>query len=101
MEFRVLGPVEVVAGGKPLVVRGAKQRTLLAALLAQANQVVSTEGLIEALWDERPPETAHAALQVHISQLRKLLGSARVVTNPHGYMLRVEAGELDSASFER
>ena len=101
MEFRVLGPVEVVAGGQPLALRGQKQRTLLVALLVQANKIVATERLIDALWDEQPPETARAALQVHVSQLRKLLGRDRIVTNPHGYLLRVEAGELDLERFER
>ena len=101
MEFRVLGSVEVVAGGQPLALRGRKQRTLLAALLVHANEVVATERLIDALWDERPPETARAALQVYVSQLRRLLGGDRIVTRAHGYLLRVEEEELDVERFER
>src|SRR3954468_23803810 len=101
MEFRILGPIEVVAGGRPLALGGPKQRALLAALLVRANEVVSAERLINALWNERPPETAHAALQVHVSQLRKLLGRDRIVTRAPGYLLRVDADELDRERFER
>ena len=101
MEFRILGPVEVVAGGQLLALGGRKPRTLLAALLMQANEVVATERLIDALWEDRPPETARAALQVHVSQLRKLLGRDRIVTRAPGYLLRVELGELDLDRFER
>ena len=100
IEFRVLGPMEVVDGGRPLELGGPKQRTLLAALLVHANEVVSAERLIDALWDEQPPETAHAALQVHVSQLRKVLGRDRIVTRAPGYLLRVEGDELDLERFE-
>ena len=101
IEFRILGPLEVGARGQPLALGGPKQRTLLAALLVHANQVVSGERLIDVLWNERPPETAQAALQVHVSQLRKLLGHDRIVTRAPGYLLRVDAGELDLERFER
>ena len=55
MEFRILGPLEVVEGERAVELPGAKQRTLLAMLLVHANEVVSAERLIEALWEEEPP----------------------------------------------
>src|SRR5712691_8366573 len=95
MEFRILGPLEVIEDGQALDLGGQKQRALVAALLLTANEVVSSDRLIDALWSERPPETAAKALQVYVSQLRKTLGRARVETKAPGYLLRVEKGELD------
>src|SRR4029077_9091850 len=74
---------------------------LLAVLLLEANRAVPSDRLIEALWDDRPPDTAPKALQVYVSQLRKALGRDRIVTRPAGYELRVEPGELDLERFRR
>src|SRR5262245_57418577 len=67
MEFRILGPLEVYSDGQALDVGGAKQRALLAVLLLDANNVVSRDRLIEALWEDRPPDSAGKALQVYVS----------------------------------
>jgi DNA-binding SARP family transcriptional activator len=67
----------------------------LAVLLLEANRVVSADRLIEALWPERPPETAAKALQVYVSQLRKVVGQERLATVSPGYVLHVEPEELD------
>src|ERR671937_319806 len=100
MEFRILGPLEAVVNGEPLDLGGPKQRVLLAMLLLRANRVVPRDRLIDALWEDDPPETARKALQVHVSQLRKLVGADRVRTRPPGYLLEVEDDELDLARFE-
>ena len=65
LEFSVLGPLEVRADGQPLALGGAKRRALLALLLVRANEVVSTDRLIDELWGENPPETAANTLQAH------------------------------------
>jgi DNA-binding SARP family transcriptional activator/class 3 adenylate cyclase/tetratricopeptide (TPR) repeat protein len=101
MEFRILGPLEVSSDGRVLDLGGGKQRALLAMLLLDANNVVSTGRLIDALWEDDPPETAQKALQVHVSGLRKVLGKERIVTREPGYQLRVEEDELDLARFQR
>src|SRR2546428_4658557 len=101
MEFRILGPLEVRREGDVLPLGGAKQRALLALLLLEANRVVSSDRLIDALWEEQPPETARKALQVYISQLRKTLGKERLTTKAWGYLLRVEPDELDLEHFQR
>jgi DNA-binding SARP family transcriptional activator/tetratricopeptide (TPR) repeat protein len=100
MEFRILGPLEVYDAGKQVPVGRAKQRALLAVLLLQANRVVARDRLIDALWDDEPPETARKAVQVYISQLRKLLGAGVLMTRSPGYVLRVEPGMLDLERFE-
>ena len=100
MEFGILGPLEVLSDGKALDLGGAKQRTLLAVLLLHPNEVVPRNRLIDALWEEEPPETAQKALQVHVSQLRKALGKARLQTRAPGYLISVEDGELDLDRFE-
>ena len=100
MEFRILGPFEVVTDGRPLTLGGFKQRALLALLLLEANRVVSRDALIDALWEEEPPATVHKSLQVYVSQLRAVLGRERLETRPPGYLLRVEPEELDVARFQ-
>ena len=95
MEFRILGPLEVISDGEVVELGGAKQRALLAVLLLNANEVVSLDRLIDALWEDDPPDSAPKALQVHVSGLRKLLGKERVQTRPPGYLLRVGEGEFD------
>jgi DNA-binding SARP family transcriptional activator len=99
MEFRILGPLEVVEDGRTLDLPGKKQRALLAMLLLDANRAVSSERLIEALWEDDPTDTAQQAVQVYVSQLRKRLGRERLETQPSGYRLLVEPGELDADRF--
>jgi DNA-binding SARP family transcriptional activator len=101
MEFRILGPLEVVEGGRPLPLGGERQRALLALLLTRANEVVSADRLIDELWGERPPKNAANALQYHISQLRKSLASDAIATRPPGYLIRAGTTELDLLRFER
>jgi len=100
MEFRILGPLEVLEDGRALDVGGTKQRALLVVLLLNANRVVSTDRLIEALWGERAPGTAQKTLQVHVSRLRKALGKERIVTSGPGYQLLLESRELDLSRFQ-
>lgn len=107
MEFRVLGPLEVVDDEGPLVLQAGKQRALLACLLLRANRVVSSETLIDVLWGEDAPETAMHTLHVYVSQLRKVLRQARsphhagLVTEGRGYMLRIDPDDIDLDRFER
>src|SRR5262249_38067306 len=82
-------------------VGGPRQRALLTVLLVHANEVVSSERLIELVWAGRPPETAAAALYGYVSGLRRLLGRATVETRAPGYRLRVDDDDLDLARFER
>ena len=102
MEFGLLGPLVVRAGGSRVVVSAGKQRVLLAALLLRANQVVGAGELAEAVWEGRPPETARVTLQNYVKRLRQALGPAgyeRIVTRPAGYLIEVGPGELDVARF--
>ncbi len=101
MEFRILGPLDVVDEGRPVVLQRGKQLALLAYLLLHPNELVSTDRLIDALWGERPPPTAAKILQNAVSQLRRALGEDRLVTQPPGYRFRLEPGELDLHRFEQ
>ena len=102
LKFGVLGSLEVRCGDAVLPVRGAKQRLLLSVLLLHANEVVSTERLVDTLWPDDPPSTVDKSLQVHVSQLRRLLEPGRmagrsdglIVTRPRGYSLQVNAAIL-------
>jgi DNA-binding SARP family transcriptional activator len=87
--------------GRIASLEGAKQRALLALLLLHANEVVPSDRLIDDLWSGSPPSTAANALQVYVSQLRKLVGREVLVTRPPGYLLRVEPDQVDAVRFER
>lgn len=99
MQFNILGPLQVRAGDHDVACNGAKQRLLLSVLLLNANEVVSSDRLIEVLWGDSPPETSKA-LQMHVSQLRKSLEPGVLVTSPPGYELRVADGDVDVHAFE-
>jgi DNA-binding SARP family transcriptional activator len=102
VEFRILGPLEVVERGRELTLGGPRQRALLALLLTRANEVVSTDRLIDELWGARAPSTAGNTLQYHISRLRKTLApSEAIVTQEPGYLIRIGLDELDLLRFER
>ncbi|MDP8966985.1 MAG: winged helix-turn-helix domain-containing protein [Actinomycetota bacterium] len=104
MEFRILGPLELHAEAGPLTLGGRRQRALLTLLLLDANQLVSTERIIDALWGADPPPTAGTAIHVTVSRLRKLLREdprGILVTKPGGYLLRLKPAQLDAACFEQ
>jgi DNA-binding SARP family transcriptional activator/pimeloyl-ACP methyl ester carboxylesterase len=104
MEFRILGPMEVIADGRTIDVGAARTRTVLALLLVHRGRVVPADRLTNELWPDRPAARAAASLQVRLSELRKALRCAgqadRLVTTPPGYLLKVEPAELDAARFE-
>jgi DNA-binding SARP family transcriptional activator len=100
MEFLVLGPLEVRHDGQLIELRGSKRRALLALLILHANEVVRTDRLVDELWGEHPPENAAAALQSHVSRLRKAVGADVLVTKPWGYVLRADPQTIDLQRFE-
>jgi predicted ATPase/DNA-binding SARP family transcriptional activator len=101
MEYRVLGPLEVVDNGRRLNLGGAKQQAVLASLLVHADQTVALERLVDELWDEAPPETAQKTIQVYVSRLRKLLPDGAVERRPGGYALRLKGDRFDLPQFEQ
>jgi predicted ATPase/DNA-binding SARP family transcriptional activator len=106
MEFGCLGVIQVAREGRLLDLGSPKQRALLAILLLHANEVVSTDRLIDLLWAENPPASARKVLQLYVSQLRRTLASApngpnrTLTTSFPGYALRVERDACDLYRFE-
>jgi YVTN family beta-propeller protein len=100
MEFRILGPLVVIRDGRVLRLGSGRQLALVALLLINANEAVSVDRLIDELWGESPPPTAAKIVRNSVSLLRRELGD-RLVTQPPGYLLRVEQDELDSERLER
>lgn len=102
MEFRILGSVEVGDGGPAKDLGGLRERTLLARLLLSAGQVVSADRLAEDLWAGDPPPHSTATLRVYISRLRRALGpgATALQTQPPGYRLDLQPGQLDAHRFE-
>jgi len=101
IEFRLLGPVEVVRSDSAVGLGGRRQRSTLAVLLLNAGRVVSVERLADDLYGGAAPATAVTQVQRHVSELRRLLPEARLETVPPGYVLRVEPDQLDLHRFER
>jgi DNA-binding SARP family transcriptional activator len=104
MEFRILGPLEVLNDGIPLKVSAPREQTVLALLTLEASRVVPMSRLIEAVWDGVPPETARNQVQICVSTLRRILGPAGGVhvikTRPPGYQIDLAGETVDASQFE-
>jgi DNA-binding SARP family transcriptional activator len=101
LEFRLLGPLEVVGADGPLQLGGPKQRATLAILLLGANRVVPVERLADDLYHGAAPVTAVTQVQRQVSELRRVLAAPVIETRPPGYILRVASDQLDLHHFER
>jgi DNA-binding SARP family transcriptional activator len=101
LEFRLLGPLEVIGEGGSLALGGQRQRALLAVLLLEAGRVVSTDRLVALVYGSEPPRTATTSLQNAVAALRRLLGPDMVETVSPGYVLRVDRQQTDAGRFER
>ncbi|MBA3262982.1 MAG: AfsR/SARP family transcriptional regulator [Thermoleophilaceae bacterium] len=93
--------MEARDGGVAVALGGVQQRSLLAVLLLNANELVPTDRLVDELWGEEPPKAAVKTVQVYVSRLRKQLGAEALVTSPPGYLLRVAPERIDLHRFER
>lgn len=109
VEFRLLGPLECVVGGKPVPLGRFQERCLLAVLLAETGHVVSVDRLNELLWDGDPPARARSIVQTHVSRLRARLTAAggdlstgvQLSTRGRGYLLSVPDEAVDLHQFRR
>jgi DNA-binding SARP family transcriptional activator len=82
LEIRLLGPFEVLAGGRPANVSGSKRQSLLALLALRRGRVVGVDSLIDALWDDDLPSAPRNAVQHHVARLRAALGQEMIVASP-------------------
>ena len=105
MRVAILGPLEVEVEGERVSLGGPKQRLVLAALALSANRVVPVDRLITAVWGDDHGARAKSTLQVYVSTLRSLLGTASrpgrtvLVAEPPGYKLVIPWDDLDAAEF--
>ncbi len=99
LEYRILGPLEVVRDGAPVAITAAKEREVLLCLLLSAGRPVSGRRLTDALWSEDPPASASKLVQLYVSHLRRSLGRLSITTSASGYSVELENGVLDSAAF--
>jgi DNA-binding SARP family transcriptional activator len=102
LEFRILGPLELLRDSVQVDLGGRRQRSLLAALLLDTGERVSVDRLIECIWDAEPPASARHLVHVYVSQLRHLLGEQAVLrSRSAGYVLEIDPESLDASCFER
>ncbi|MFJ5098296.1 AfsR/SARP family transcriptional regulator [Streptomyces sp. NPDC088557] len=103
--FRILGPLQVTGPQGRVRVPPGRQEVILAALLLEANRVVSTDYLVDLIWDDEPPDTARTQVQICVSRLRKLFAGAgldaAITTRPPGYVLMTDGESVDAARFSR
>src|SRR6266545_249812 len=105
----MLGPLEARRAGRPLRLGSIKHRMLLAKLLLHANQVISTDELIDTVWGEQPPPTVRQSLQNHVAALRRVIEQAgtpagqprTLLTRDPGYLLQVDPDQIDLHRFRR
>jgi DNA-binding SARP family transcriptional activator/tetratricopeptide (TPR) repeat protein len=102
VEFRLLGPVEVVVDGRPVVLGPPKRRLVLALLLLEHGACMPVDRLVELAWEE-PPAAARRVVFAHVARLRKAIAGAgaELVTTPPGYTLEVEPDQVDVHRFRR
>ena len=98
LEIRLLGPFEVLAGGRPANVSGSKRQGLLALLALRRGRVVGVDSLIDALWEDDLPAAPRNAVQHHVARLRAALGQETIVASPDGYALT--DATVDALRFE-
>ncbi len=102
MRFRILGPLEVQTGTGWTSIGAGKWRAVLACLLLNAGQVVSTDTLIDELWGDEPPARATNLVSIYVLRLRRLIGDTEgrtLVTRAPGYQLRLGDDDLDAQHF--
>ncbi|GAA3838608.1 BTAD domain-containing putative transcriptional regulator [Saccharothrix violaceirubra] len=103
LRVSVLGPVRAWSGDTELALGHARRRAVFAVLVARANQVVSRQELVDAVWGEAPPARVVGSLHTYVSGLRRVLGPHReaLESRPHGYSLRLADDAADTARFDR
>jgi DNA-binding SARP family transcriptional activator len=95
MDFRILGPLEVRDGDREVMLRGGKQRALLALLLVNANRTLAIDRIVDDLWSGHVPDTAQKMVQMYVSRLRRVLPEGTLHTRRPGYALVLEQEQLD------
>ncbi|CAG6399248.1 tetratricopeptide repeat protein [Streptomyces cocklensis] len=101
LRFAVLGPVRAWRDDEPIATGAPQQRALLAVLLLRGGRTATASELLDALWGEKPPNTALAALRSYAFRLRKALGSQTLVTESGGYAIQIPVEALDSTLVEQ
>ncbi len=99
VQYRVLGPVEVLEGTRTPGLGGYRQRLVLAVLLSRPNQVLTADWLVDAVWGAHPPATARKTLQAYLARLRAVLPPGAIQSTPAGYRLATGPEQLDSLQF--
>jgi DNA-binding SARP family transcriptional activator len=102
IEYRVLGTLEVIVDGERLAHGQPKQqRAVLAVLVLNANQIVTTDRLIDLVWGDDPPRTAAHSIQIYVSDLRRVLADGVIHTRPPGYVLEADTDTIDALTNAR
>jgi DNA-binding SARP family transcriptional activator len=100
LDFRILGPLEVTEDGESLDLGCERQRAFLAVLLLEPGRVVTSERLMEMLWQGRNrPVTAAESVRRCAIELQEILGPEILEARPEGYRVQLRPGQLDVDRF--
>lgn len=100
MDFRLLGPFEVVENGRALQIGGHRQRAVLVLLAMHVGEVVSVDEIAEEIWSGSPPSSAVQTIRSYVSRLRNVLDPQILPSRVPGYLLAVDRSCVDSFRFE-
>src|SRR6201994_813384 len=105
----VLGPVRAWLAGQELPPGPPRQQAVLGLLAMRANRVVSRDELVGGVWGQKAPASAEGGVHTYVAGLRRVLDPGRsrrgpsqvLASAPGGYVLRLDAGQVDAIVFER
>ncbi|WP_053203224.1 AfsR/SARP family transcriptional regulator [Jiangella muralis] len=97
----LLGPFELLVGGRPVHLAGDRQRAVLAALASSAGTAISADTLGDLVWGDDPPQSVRRTVQTLVLRLRRQLGTASIVSRPPGYALTIDPDHVDVLRFDR
>jgi DNA-binding SARP family transcriptional activator/WD40 repeat protein len=100
LEFRILGPLEVLDVGGTINLGGPQQRRVMSVLLCEPGRVLTYDRLVEVLWPNRDePDNARRSAITYVSRLRAAVGDGVIGTTDAGYVLQAKAVSVDADRF--
>ena len=100
VNFAVLGPLRITGqDGDLIALRGRHQSAVLAVLLFHANELVSMDRFVSALWDGPPPKSYVSNIHTYVARLRKRLPDLVIDYTNRCYRLRIARENVDLLTF--
>ncbi|MCX4238910.1 AfsR/SARP family transcriptional regulator [Streptomyces ortus] len=107
VDVQLLGPVELLVGGRVVEVGPPQRRTVMAALAVDVGRPVAADAVIERVWGTHAPDGARNAVHAHVARIRRMCEQAaetareplRLVRRSGGYLLEARPDQVDVYRF--